>query len=107
MRKNSHGKQRTIIGWTLISLSVLCCFTGFFGWKQGIRDQYTASGREGVFTTPEPPGGTISVNFANREELTALPGIGETMAQAIIDEREENYDSFMCGGNPSESYMAS
>jgi len=34
--------------------------------------------------------GTVSVNSADLYELTALPGIGETIAQLIILEREEN-----------------
>ena len=33
------------------------------------------------------PQGTVDVNGADLYELTELPGIGETLAQAIIDER--------------------
>ncbi|MBR6028078.1 MAG: helix-hairpin-helix domain-containing protein [Clostridia bacterium] len=36
------------------------------------------------------PSGTIAVNTADLYELTELPGVGETIAQAIIDEREAN-----------------
>ena len=32
--------------------------------------------------------GTIRINEADAEELQQLPGVGETIAQAIIDERE-------------------
>lgn len=33
--------------------------------------------------------GLVDINTAGAEELTALPGIGEKRAQAIVDHREE------------------
>ena len=49
---------------------------------------FAASGR-GV-TLPEIvlPDGTVAVNTADLYELTELPGVGETIARYIIDERE-------------------
>ena len=50
----------------------------------------TGSGR--AWSVPELtlPSGTVSVNSAGLYELTELPGVGETLAQAILDEREAN-----------------
>ena len=50
--------------------------------------------REAV-TTDAPaqahaPGGTVDPNTADIEELCSLPGVGETIARLIIDEREAN-----------------
>ena len=35
-------------------------------------------------------GGTVDVNRASTEELDALPGVGPSIAQRIIDERDQN-----------------
>ena len=37
-------------------------------------------------------GGRLNINAASVEELTALPGIGETLAQRIVDYREQHGD---------------
>ena len=34
--------------------------------------------------------GTVRVNYADEEELTELPGIGETLSAMIVSEREQN-----------------
>ena len=51
-------------------------------------DAYVSSGGEAVLPEIELPGGTIAVNMADLYELTELPGVGETIGQRIIDERE-------------------
>jgi competence protein ComEA len=39
---------------------------------------------------PSAPGTLVNVNTGSAEELETLPGIGEVIAQAIIDHRTEN-----------------
>ncbi len=59
------------------------------------------AGRSTAMTIPvklpyDPPAavqaaeGAVDINTAGLEELMALPGIGETRAQAILDDREAN-----------------
>lgn len=40
--------------------------------------------------SPGTPAEKIDINTADLETLTTLPGIGETRAQAIIDDRQAN-----------------
>ena len=52
-------------------------------------ETYTASGRGYTVTAIDrSSGGTISVNLAELEDLLELPGVGETLATAILTERE-------------------
>lgn len=39
---------------------------------------------------PSLPDGPVAVNTADADELDTLPGVGEVIAQRIIEEREEN-----------------
>ena len=79
-----------LLGWILLGLSVVSCLLGLTGIRTPAGTRFAASGRDGAFATPCPPDGTVSVNFAEVWELTHLPGVGETTAQAILDERNRN-----------------
>jgi competence protein ComEA len=48
------------------------------------------AGAPGTGTDGATDGGPINVNTASAEELEALPGIGPTLAAAIVDDRERN-----------------
>jgi len=52
--------------------------------------RYTAGGQETALRAADQPEGTVAVNLAEKEELMALPGVGETLADMILAEREEN-----------------
>ena len=49
---------------------------------------FSAGGRPGILEYSRETKGTVRVNTADAEELTQLPGIGDILAQAIINERE-------------------
>ena len=81
--------MRNRIGFLLILLAVLICAAGIKDAPKGLRRTFPAvSGSEDSFSPPEMPRGTVSVNDAEAEDLIQLPGVGETLAQAILTERE-------------------
>lgn len=45
-----------------------------------------------ILTLPAFAQETVNINEASVESLTALPGIGEVKAQAIVEDREANGD---------------
>ena len=51
-------------------------------------ETYAATGRIAALPEIGMPGGTVAINTADLYELTELPGVGETIGQSIIDERE-------------------
>ncbi len=51
-------------------------------------ESYTEDGNEGL--RAQENGGKININTAGKEELMALPGVGDSRASAIISYREEH-----------------
>ena len=75
----------------LVLVLLVCCAAVMILPLAGQRtagDTYVASGAAVVLPEIELPDGTIAVNVADLYELTELPGVGETIGQRIIDERE-------------------
>ena len=82
-------------------LAVAVLFLGFLGgWLYRsqlgrpitVETQHVLT-REAEVSLPPAPGTMgekINVNEATAEELTAIPGIGEKLAQAIVAEREQS-----------------
>ncbi len=76
------------VGIILITLSLGVCLLSLRDAPRGGKEAYAASGRSGAFLSPGMLEGTVRVNEAELEELIMLPGIGETIGQAILEERE-------------------
>ncbi len=90
MRNPGTSRKKKILGVILIAAALCSCLSGLTSVPSGVRERVEATGRGGEFSCPIPPDGSVSVNYADAEELTALPGIGEHMARLILDEREKN-----------------
>lgn len=86
--------KRTAFGIALLLLSVLLLLLSpVFSGRRGVQPVYfRAAGYGAVDASPIQmgPGGTIDPNEAEMDELCDLTGVGETLAGAIIDEREKN-----------------
>ena len=82
------------IGAALILLTAAVCLLALRDASRGSSDRYLSSGRKGTVSRPAMPDGTVRVNEAELEDLIVLPGIGETLGQAMLDERESHGDFF-------------
>ena len=98
-------RYRFRIGLVLVAFAALLCLLQFLTAEQVPTDQYSSGQnknsnnnlhKEMISAHSEEAegmtaaGGTISVNFADAEELTAIRGIGPVLAERIISERSEN-----------------
>lgn len=93
-RRNGRSIQR-IFSWVLALLCLVAAALALLHLKPKesipayvLRSPNTGS-RVGVSSMigHQPMEGAVNVNTAGVDELTAIPGVGPTLAQAIIDER--------------------
>jgi len=80
--------MKTGLGTALMLLAVAVCLLAVLSLPRESAQTYSATGRELSQPMPESAGGSIRINSADAEELVQLPGIGETLAQAVLEERE-------------------
>lgn len=82
--------MRRKIGILLLILAVLAVLSAAAGIRKGTGTRFIASGKNGFFAPPRMPDGIIRINEADTEELTVLPGVGETLAAEILREKDKN-----------------
>ena len=92
-RARKSGKMckriRSGIGTALIIICLLLCIRSAVSISVHKEVSYESGEKQEleIRSIETEHNGMIAVNTADAEELTALPGIGETLAQMIIDER--------------------
>lgn len=91
----SRGRVRQAAGLlcltvTLVLLSAAILSAAALQLKTPEPERFSASGRQAEVETPicVHLDGAIDPNTADMNQLTALPGVGPVLAQAIIEERE-------------------
>lgn len=91
--EKTRGILRTAVGLLLIAAAAVFLILPALWSGRDMAVRYPAAIRDdaGETSMPEERGeGTVNPNLADLEELCALPGVGETIARLIIDEREAN-----------------
>lgn len=81
-------RLRTAAGAALIALAIGAALLPSAALPTPDAAGFPASGRGLTLREVRLPDGLVDVNTADIYELTELPGVGETLAQAILDERE-------------------
>lgn len=94
-RKGVRALSAVLLAGSLLCLTLV--LAGLFRQvaKRPEKKMYTAAPAAAVDRSvpaakPEEDGGKIPINFAGKDELTQLPGVGPALAERIIEEREKN-----------------
>ncbi len=87
--KTDVSKRQTIWGILAACLLILGMIVTSWPAARKAPAQFESKALTMPMVTPLPlqTSGTIGINTADAEDLQALPGVGETMAQNILDER--------------------
>lgn len=83
---------RNAVGIALVLISVFLCAVNFIGCVKESHISFRSGNRAdwGIKRITAYDGGNVQINLADFDELTELPGIGETLSLLIISERSEN-----------------
>ena len=87
-----YDSIRRATGWILAAAAAVLCWIPVI-FSSGCDGDIYRSGDSLKWTLQEiipERDGPVHVNDADAEELTALPGVGETIAALILDERRRN-----------------
>ena len=87
--KTNVGKRQTIAGMIIASLLILGMIVTSWPAAKKAPSEFESKALSVPTVTQIPlqTSGTIAINTADAEDLQELPGVGETMAQNILDER--------------------
>lgn len=87
--KRKNLAVRSMLGWLILAAClVLAAISVLGGYHAPVRTGYRASLREAQVLPVPVQQGSIRVNLADEMVLDGLPGIGPSMAQAIVEERQ-------------------
>lgn len=85
-------KTRRACGLFLILICLVLCLFGTTVWGKPNETHFRSSLMQdrGIPEISTEEKGTVALNLDDAEELTVLPGVGETIAALIVTEREKN-----------------
>lgn len=89
---SDKAKAKRIAGLTLVLAALLTCLIPALCVRPAASVRYRSGLRTGSGIRPivSESNGEVPVNLADAEELTSLPGIGETLSALIVAQREAN-----------------
>ena len=85
-------KTRRVCGLFLILICLVLCLFGTTVWGKPNETHFRSGLMQdrGIPEISTEEKGTVALNLDDAEELTVLPGVGETIAALIVTEREKN-----------------
>lgn len=88
MTKRNTLAAGSTLGWLLLAAClVLAGAAALGGYHPPTRTSYALSGRKAEVQPIPVQQGNVAVNLADVETLDELPGVGPSIAQAIVEER--------------------